>query len=499
MIKPLGADLLLGLDAGTTLVKAAIYTPDGRCLGAGEAPQPTTSPQPSWVEQEPTVWWQGMRRAVRKCLALSGVSGEAIAAIGLSTQAGTLAVFDADGKPKGPALVWSDLRQRMPENADKAIIEEHFKLTGLPHLNMSPAAIGWLRAHKPEWFAGSFRIGYVPDYLTFRLTGEWVSDSTNIGLSNLISLASGDLALPAIERLGLTRNNFAVTRQAGNFAGELLPKAAGELGLRPGIAVAVPVHDQYAAALGAGCIHVGDALISCGTAWVLHVTVDRPITDRNSSFWPGRHVQPNLWGLLGAISTGGSTLERMLVITNQRRAWDKISAALQAIPPGSDGLLVIPHLAGRTIPTWQTQARGAILGWALGHSREHLWRAALEGIALETRVASDYFIQQGVKGNELRMVGGAARSAIWPKILASVLNVPVQVNASENIAVRGAASLAARALGGSDLPQSDAWQKYLPEPAWRNCYDEIYARYQEAIRRLEGGLAHSRNSSKDSV
>jgi xylulokinase len=478
------SELLLGVDAGTTLAKVAVYGLDGACLGSGEARQGVTSHQPGWAEQQPADWWRGARRAVRQALQRAGVAGDRVAAIGISTQGGTLAVFDERGRALGAALVWSDARQRARE-VDEAACEEQFALTGLAHLNMSPAALVWLRDNRSEWFAGRYRIGYVPDYLVFRLTGEWASDATNLGICNLSSLSTGDIALPVIERVGLPRDSFAVTRQAGEVAGTLNAKAAKELGLRQGIPVAVPGHDQYCAALGAGCVEEGDLLLSTGTAWVLLLTTAHPITDRSSSFWPGRHVQPGRWGLMGAISSGGGALEALLELTRQRADWERINAAVEAIPAGSDGLLVIPHLVGRTLPSWNSEARGAILGWSLGHRREHLWRAAMEGLAMETRVGCEYLAARGADTRRLRMVGGAARSPVWPRILASVLGNPIHVCAGESVAVRGAACLAARALGAPDLPQTLQWEEHRPVREWQEHYERAFARYREALRRLE--------------
>ena len=495
MKRPCAADLLLGIDAGTTLMKAALYAPDGACLGTGEAPQGVISPEPGLAEQHPGKWWLGMRRAVRQALSHAGAGREQVAAVGLSTQGGTLAVFDESGAPRGPALVWSDARQRAPQDDDLRSREEHFQLTGLPHRDMTPAVIEWLRQHRPEWFAAPYRIGYVPDYLIFRLTGQWVSDSTNLGICNICDLSTGDIALPVIEALGDTREDFAATRQAGEAAGTLLPDAARALGLQAGIPVAVPAHDQYVAALGAGCTEPGDLLLSTGTAWVVLLITREPITDRNGSFWPGRHIQPGMWGLMGAISSGSCTLDRLLAITRQRPDWNRVNAAVEAIPAGSGGLLVIPHLVGRTLPSRDPQARGAILGWSLGHTREHLWRAAMEGLAMETRAACDYLAGHGARIGGLRMVAGAARSAVWPRIIASVLGTPVQAHAGEHMAVRGAACLAARALGMSDLPQAGNWQEYAPVPEWRACYEEAYHRYRRTILRLEEGAEVSSDRS----
>ena len=478
------ADLLLAIDAGTTLIKAAVFGLDGACLGAGRAKQPIHSPQPGWAEQEPESWWRGARLAARRAVEVAGVAGERIAAIGLSVQGATVAVFDENGHPRGPALGWNDARQRAPRES-LAADDAHFAATGLAHLNMSPTGIAWLKANRAEWFTGGYRIGYVPDYLTFRMTGNWVSDPTNLAISNLCDLSTGDIAQPALERLHLPRSAFAETKRAGEMAGALLPSAARALGLRPGIAIAVPAHDQYAAALGAGCVNAGDILLSAGTAWVLVLITDRAVVDRESSFWPARHVQRGLWGLLGSTSSGGSTLNRTLELTGQRADWQRINQAAARVPPGSDRLLVIPHLAGRTMPTWDTGACGAILGWSLGHTRAHLWRAAMEGVVFDIRAACEYLKERGVNIASLRMVGGAANSALIPAILASALGVPVWTNTAADTALRGAACLAARCLGLPDIPQSDDWQEHRPVDAWRGIYSGAYQRYKDAIRRLE--------------
>jgi sugar (pentulose or hexulose) kinase len=484
------AELLLGIDAGTTALKAAVYAPDGRCLGAGGAPQGVRHPQPGWAEQDPAVWWRGLVRAVRQAVTAAGASGEDVAALGLSTQGGTIAVFDAEGRPRGPALVWSDARQSGWEG-DEAARAEHFRLTGVPHLHMTPAALRWLQANRREWFAGPYRVGYVPDLLTFRLTGEWVSDPTNLAISNLCELAAADIAQAELSRAGVPREAFAVTRRAGEAAGALRPRAARALGLRSGIPVAAPAHDQYAAALGAGCTRAGDLLLSAGTAWVVLLATERPVTDAHSSFWPAPHVQPGLWGLLGAISSGGSTLDHVRALTGGRR-WEEVTEAAGRMRAGSEGLLVIPHLVGRTLPSSDPEARGALLGWSLGHTRAHLWRAAMEGVALETRVACEHLAARAAAVSGLRMVGGGARSDLWASIVASVLDVPVRTAAAADMAVRGAACLAARCLGRPDLPQVQTWQEHEPVAAWRAPYDRAYARYRKAVACLEKSDAEAR-------
>ncbi|MFB3881931.1 MAG: FGGY-family carbohydrate kinase [Armatimonadota bacterium] len=478
------ADLVLGVDVGTTLVKAAVYGSDGSPLGLGVAHQNVSAPRPGLAEQEPHHWWDGLCQAVRGALSQAGVPAGRLGALGLATQGGTFAFFDLAGRPRGPALVWSDRRLRSTP-ADPEAADEHFRLTGVSHRGMTPAGIEWVRASQAEWLSAPFRIGFVPDYLTFRLTGRWVTDPTNLAISNLLDLSGGDVALPVLARLDLPRDAFAETGRAGETAGRLTAAAAEALGLVEGIPVAVPAHDQYAAALGAGCVHPGDLLLSAGTAWVLLLTTARPTLDPGSSFWPGPHIERNRWGLLGAISSGCATLDAVLSLTNQAPDWTEIDQAVVGIPAGSEGLLVIPHLIGRTLPTLDTGARGALLGWSPGHRRQHLWRAAMEGVAFETRTARDYLAGHGAQVGALRMVGGAARSPVWPTIVASVLDMAVQVFPVGDIAVRGAACLARRALGEPDLPLSVGWAEHRPDPAWRQSYRDGYLRYRAAIEALE--------------
>jgi sugar (pentulose or hexulose) kinase len=357
--------------------------------------------------------------------------------------------------------VWSDLRLRASAGQPE-LPEEHFRLTGVSHRGMTPSGIEWIRANRPGWLAEPFRIGFVPDYLTFRLTGAWVTDPTNLAISNLLDLSAGDVARPVLARVGVPREALAETRRAGAVAGTLCATAAGALGLREGIPIAVPAHDQYAAALGAGCVKPGDLLLSAGTAWVLLMTNAEPVLDRESSFWPGPHIEGGRWGLLGAISGGGATLDAALVLTRQANDWAKVDRAAATIPAGSDGLIVIPHLLGRTLPSLGSEARGAMVGWSPGHRPEHLWRAAMEGVAFEARVARDYLAGRGARTQAMRMVGGAARSSVWPDIVASALDVSVQTFADGDIAVRGAASLARRAMGEPDLPPPAQWSYHPP-------------------------------------
>jgi sugar (pentulose or hexulose) kinase len=301
----------------------------------------------------------------------------------------------------------------------------------------------------------------------------------------LCDLATGDVGQATLGHLGLSRASLPASRPAGTPAGRLLPRAARALGLIPGVVVAVAAHDQYAASLGAGCTEPGDLLLSAGTAWVLLLTADRRVTDRASSFYPSRHVEPGRWGVLASIATGNTTLDRVLALTGQRRDWPRLTAAVEAVPPGSDGVLVLPHLVGRSAPTWDEDARGAILGLSTGHTRAHVWRAAMEGLAFDAKRVCEYLAGHDAGLHSLRMVGGAARSTVWPSIVASVLGVPVMTCAGENLAVRGAACLGARAAGLPDLPLATDWQTHLPRAEWGEAYQRAYVRYCEMVRRLE--------------
>lgn len=445
-------DLLLGIDVGTSAVKAAVCDPAGTVVARGRCAYLTAHPAPGRSEQDPDDWWRATVRAVREAIAQLG-SPDAVSALALTTQGGTLAPIDEAGLPTHPAIVWADARCDVERDIVAGTLGDEwvYDTTGWmlgSGLNLLETL--WLRRHEPDAFRATRWFLSVPDLLARRLTGRAALDISNAGINQFADFRAGTWDERLMDVAGVDAGQLGEILPAGSVIDGLRPPAAEALGLRPGIPVVNGGHDQYCVALGAGVTRPGDTFVGCGTAWVVAVIGDAPQPDFADGHCVSRHVVDGRFGALASLESGGASLEwwrDAMTTRGGRLSWDDVDAGFvvdpQALP------LYLPFLHGSRFPRSVPQAGGVLWGLDAGHDRFDIASGVMAGVCFHTAWMLDSFADR----NDQPVVfsGGATRSRVWPQLFADVLGVPIRVVAEPDAGAVGAALLAGAGTGVVDV------------------------------------------------
>jgi xylulokinase len=461
---------LVGLDVGTTGVKAVAISPDGEVLATDEESYPLSTPQPGWAEQDPELWWRAAE-AVLARLPFGEVH------LGLSGQMHGLVCLDEADRVLRPAILWNDQRTA----AECAEIEERIGLERLIELTGNRALAGftapkllWLRRHEPEVYGRIHRILLPKDYVLLRLTGEHGIDAAD---------ASGTLLFDVRNR----RWSDEVT-DALEIPREWLPPVS-ESTVHGGAG------DQQAAALGVGVVRPGTLSVVLGTSGVVFAALPEYRPEPEARVHVFCHAVPDTWEAMGVMLSAAGALQWFHDALAPGASFEQLVAEADEWPPGSEGLTFLPYLAGERTPHADPSARAVFEGLSLRHGRGGLVRAVLEGVAYGLRDSLELLRGLGVDAQVGRASGGGARSRLWLEIVASVLGIPLELTEVEEGSAYGAALLAGVSNGvfASAEQAVEACvrvrDRIEPNEAWSRVYDEGYARYRAlypAVKSLEG-------------
>jgi xylulokinase len=478
--------VLLGLDLGTSSVKALFLSEDGGILGEGSASYPVRSPQTGWAESYPDDWWNAAVEATRIAL---GSHGAQVAALGLSGQMHGVVLADERGHPLRPAVLWADARSGEQLAAYRKLDEDaRRRLANPPAVGMAGPSLLWLRDHEPEVYASARWALQPKDWLRLRLTGEVAAEPSDASATLLYDLRSDGWAYPVVEELGLRPDLLAPLVASAAVAGTLTREAAEDLGLRAGLPVAAGAADTAAAMLGGGLLQPGPVQLTVGTGGQIVAPRGSPEPDPHERTHLYRAATPDLWYSMAAIQNAGLALE--WVRKTLGVSWEEVYEEAFAVPPGAGGVLFLPYLSGERTPRFDPGARGAWTGLGLDHGRGHLLRAALEGVAFALREGLEALEDAGTPIPELRLAGGGTAIESWRRLLADVLGRPLRPlpDAMARVAsARGAALLAGAASGVyrtvGDTVAPDPDQVIRPGGT---AYEAAYARYRDLYPRLRG-------------
>jgi xylulokinase len=482
----MGFPTLVGLDVGTTGVKAVALSPDGEVLATASHGYPLSTPHSGWAEQDPADWWAASEAALAEVAA-----GRDVAGIGLSGQMHGLVALDVADRVIRPAILWNDQRTA----AECAEIEERVGFERLVALTGNRALTGftapkllWLRRHEPDAFARIARVLLPKDYVRLRLTGEWAID---------VSDASGTLLLDVGRRAWSDEVLAAVDLPAA-WLPPLLesPQQAGEVVAGHAVSHATPVAagagDQPAAAVGVGAVRPDVLSVVLGTSGVVLAPLPAYAHDPAGRVHAFCHAVPDTWQAMGVMLSAAGSLAWFHERLAADVPFDELVVEAERWEPGAGGLVFLPYLAGERTPHADPDARGAFAGLELRHDRGALVRAVLEGVAFGLRDCLDLLRALGVEGTVARVSGGGTRGALWLRIAASVLDLPLEQTASEEGSAFGAALLGGVA-GGVFADVDEAVARCVrvshvvePDPAWRDAYAELLPRYRALYPALRG-------------
>jgi gluconokinase len=448
----MGANVVLGVDIGTTSAKALAFDTDARELGRGEAGYPLLEPEHGQAVQEPAVVVDATLASIRAATSAAREQGARIAALSFSGAMHSLVGLDAQGRALTPLVTWGDMRATEQAERLRAEHPELHDRTGTPLHPMSPLPkLVWFAEHEPETFSAVRRWAGIKELVVARLTGTWAVDHSVASATGLLNLRELDWDGEALAIAGIDAEALSPLVPTTHRL-ELEAAPAADLGLEGDMALIVGAADGPLANLGVGAVHHGVAACSIGTSGALRLMVERPVVD------PQRRVfcyalLPGHWIVGGAINNGGAVLRwagEALAPDLGPHAEARLLELAGDVRAGSEGLLMLPYLLSERAPHWSTVARGAYIGLTRHHDRGHLVRAALEGVCLQLAVVLASVRDAGNEVREIRATGGFARSDLWRQMLADALGMPIGFPAGHEGSAFGAALLAMDALGMVD-------------------------------------------------
>ncbi|NHI82900.1 MAG: xylulokinase [Candidatus Thorarchaeota archaeon] len=500
------SELVLAIDAGTTGVRSMLFAPDGTVKARAYEEFESIFPRPSWVEQNADDWWNATCATIDLCLQSSSTPCSRIAAVSVTNQRETVVPIGENGRPLYNAIVWQDrrtvpqcewIKEQIPDN-------DVYTITGLtvdPYFT-APKLL-WLKEHEPVIYEDAHAFLLVHDYLVFCLTGTMTTDFSNASRTLLFDIEQAKWSKRMLDALELPGEKLPTPVQSGTILGEVSSEASKVCGLETGTPVVAGGGDQQCAALGVGVVHPGSLKSTTGTGTFILAFSREKKLDASRRVLCSRHVVPNSFVIEASMFTTGSALrwfrdqlgspEREIAEERGIDPYEVITECAADVPPGSEGIVHIPHFAGAGAPYWNPYARGIFAGLALGHTRHHLIRAILEGVSYEIKTNLDVMNDLGVAAREMRVTGGAARSETWMQIQADVVNKPVIRTEIEEATALGAAMLAYLGIGIYDslVETADCMVRPLtplnPRDETRSIYDAGYTRYRtlyEAIKSI---------------
>jgi xylulokinase len=470
--------VFVGLDVGTSGVKAVAVSPAGEVLARAEEEYPLSTPAPGWSEQDPEDWWRASEAALAAVGAESGVG------IGLSGQMHGLVALDAGGEVIRPAILWNDQRTSAEcEEIERRIgVERLIRLTGNRALTgFTAPKLLWLREHEPDAYARIRHVLLPKDYVRLRLTGEHATD---------VADASGTLLFDVADR----RWSGEVL-DALQIPAEWLPEALESpevSGRTPnGTPVAAGAGDQAAGALGVGVDGPGPLSVVLGTSGVVFAALPAYEPEPEARLHVFCHAVPGTWHAMGVMLSAAGSLRWFRDVFAPGTPYDQLVGEAEGIEPAAEGVLFLPYLSGERTPHADPYARAAFTGLGLEHGRPALARAVLEGVAYGLRDSLELLCDLGVRAETGRASGGGARSRLWLRIVASVLGLPLELTAVEEGAAFGAALLGGVAAGAfADVHEAVGAcvrprERIEPDEGWRRAYEAGYPRYRALYPSLE--------------
>lgn len=447
-------DLIIGIDAGTTACKVLAVASDGRVVASAASNYPLHQPMAGWAEQDVHEVWAGVRTALR--LLLAQISTQRIAGISLSGAMHGVMPVDAAGQPLGRAMTWADNRAVAVADALREAEgdggQSIYEQTGCPlRWLYMPAKLRWMKEQQPSLFTQAARFVAIKDWLIFRFTGIWATDICLASGTGLLDLRTHQWSEKALSMAGIDAGRLCRLAQPQEVVGEITHAAASETGLPQGLPVMPGGGDGGMANIGAGGAKVGSVVVTVGTSGAVRVTTRQPLLDAAQRTWCYA-LTKDRWYAGGAINNGGlavETIRRMFYGELEKdEGFSQLFDDAATISAGSDGVLLLPYFGGERNPHWRPDLRAAMHGLTSAHSRAHIARAVLEGVAFCLADVWAALRQTGeLTPEKIRLTGGITKSRLWSQIVCDVLGLPVMLSESGDASAMGAAAIGHWGLG----------------------------------------------------
>ena len=503
-------DCFLGIDAGTSGIKAIVLSDAGQILGTGYRECNVISPRPGWFEEDPLDWWEACRGAVKEAVFKSG-HGKDVRGIGFSGQMQGSTLLDQNGELVDRCIIWMD--QRAYAQADmlnakmepKEILDEAANYC-LPSF-WAPKLL-WLKENKPDVFERTRKVLYTKDYLRYRMTGEIATEVSDASCSFLLDMKNRRWSEKLFALTGLPRSIVPERLlESQDVAGYLKTDLAEEWGITPGIPVVAGGGDQPAGGVGTGVVRTGIIAATIGTSGVIFGCCDTPFIDeQHRAMYSQCHSVPGKYSFLGCTLGAGGSYKWMrdTFFAAQKEAFEKqgkdiyeyMDSLANAVASGSEGLIFLPYLNGESTPHVDPDARGVFFGLSMRHGLGAMCRSVMEGVTYSLRDTLEILRSFGLSISEVRAMGGGAKSPLWRQMQADIFNASVLTMNIDEAPAAGAAIMAAVGSGyyGSIEEACDAIvkPKSVTEPIAANVaiYDEFYQTYRSLYPALKQDFAN---------
>jgi xylulokinase len=484
---------LLGIDVGTGGTRAVVINEQGSVIAsASEEHAPFASPQIGWAEQDPEDWWLAATRAIRKVLINANITSQEISCIGFSGQMHGAVLLDEKHRVVRPALIWCDVRtdRQCRELTEKIGTDRLIELTCNPALpNFTLTKLLWVRENEPGQWARVRSVMLPKDYVRFRLTGERAIDVADASGTLLLDVRNRRWSTEMLDATELQQSLLPKLYESTDLCGSVSREGAEATGLKLGTVVVAGAGDQAAGAVGMGCTAPGAVTATIGTSGVVFAVTDRPAMDARGRLHTFCHAIPGRWHVMGVTQAAGLSLRWFrdnfsCPAANGIDPYIQLTNDASQVKPGCDGLIFTPYLMGERTPHLDPHARAALIGLTASHTRSHVVRAILEGVAFSLRDTFTIFGEMQVPARSIRLGGGGARSPLWRQIQADVYGHEVEILEAEEGGAFGAALLAG--VGAKVWPSVDdacraaihVTCKVVPNGDAIAIMNESYASYQ---------------------
>ncbi|WP_114570081.1 gluconokinase [Exiguobacterium flavidum] len=484
---------LLGIDIGTTSTKAVLFARDGKLVHRAAADYPLHSPEPGVAVQDADEIFRAVLLAVRKCVTGSGVAAREIGFASFSSAMHSVIAVDAEGDAISPVYTWADNRSaRYSERLKRTNGMDIYRRTGTPIHPMAPLSkLMWLKSAEPELFGRAKKFISIKEYVFHKWFGDYVIDHSIASATGMFNLNDLDWDAEALSLAGVTPVQLSRPVKTTEVFRGIRADYAEAMGIDADLPVVIGASDGVLANVGVGALERGVVAVTIGTSGAVRTVTDRPVTDPKGRLFCYALTE-NHWVVGGPVNNGGMIFRWVrdqigVPEIAEARArnidpYELLTELAATVPPGSDGLLFHPFLAGERAPLWDANARGSYFGLGLHHTRAHLVRSALEGIIYNLYTVLLALEEVSGTPKRIEATGGFARSAFWRQMMADVFDQPVNIPESIESSCFGAVVLGLYALG--EIDSLDVGQEMIggvhahtPEPEATQLYRELLPVY----------------------
>lgn len=495
--------LLLGIDIGTSACKIAVFEKNGTVIAAGSGDYPVYYPQPGWAEQNPDEWWTAVCETIKTLLQKNHIDAQEIAGVGIDGQSWSAIPIDQEGNVLANTPIWMDTRaQDICDRINREIGEENiFALTGNSlQPSYTTAKILWYKENLPQMYEKIDKILQSNAFIAYRLTDALSHDMSQGYGVHCFDMKNGCWNDEMCEKMGIPRSFLPELVPCHQVVGTVTAKAAEKTGMAEGTPVVAGGLDAACGTLGAGVIHVGETQEQGGQAGGMSICIEEYAADPRLIL--GAHVVPGQWLLQGGTVGGGGVMrwfekefagyEREIADRVGKSSLDQLNEIAQETPPGSDGVVFLPYMAGERSPIWDPNAKGVYYGLDFNKTKGHMVRAAMEGVAFSLKHNLDIAEDTGAKVEELRAMGGSANSLLWTQIKSDITGKPIVVPSSDTATTLGAVILAGVGVGVyKDFEEAvhmtvKITRRHEPDMEKHRLYQKNYETYLELYESLKG-------------